>query len=73
MHELVGLFDRITVTSADTAARIILDGAAKGRSAILVGPDAHVLNALTRLLGSAYQPLAAAAARLVLPKQIRSA
>lgn len=63
---LVSLFDRLAVTSADSAARTILRGAAKGKPKILVGPDAHLLDLAVRLLGSAYQrPLAWTVGRVV--------
>ena len=48
-------FSRIARTSPDTAARTILRGVARGRARILIGGDAYVIDALPRLLGSAYQ------------------
>ncbi|MFC5291037.1 SDR family NAD(P)-dependent oxidoreductase [Actinokineospora guangxiensis] len=49
--------DRVAMTTPDTAARVILSGARRDRARILVGPDAYVIDALPRLLGSLYQPL----------------
>ena len=49
--------DKVAMTSPDAAARVIIDGARRDRARILVGPDAYVIDALPRLLGSLYQPL----------------
>lgn len=63
---VVALFDRLALTSSDRAARTIMRGAAKGRSRILVGVDAHLADASIRLLGARYQrPLAWAMGRAV--------
>ncbi|BAX96844.1 putative short-chain dehydrogenase/reductase [Mycobacteroides stephanolepidis] len=57
--DLIALFDRIAITSADSAARKILKAARSGSAKALIGPDAIVLDALVRLLGHRYQrPLA---------------
>ncbi|MGX7827744.1 SDR family NAD(P)-dependent oxidoreductase [Actinokineospora sp. 24-640] len=50
-------FEKTAMTSPETAARVILDGVRKDRARILVGPDAYIIDALPRLLGSLYQPL----------------
>lgn len=51
----------------ERAAEIILGGVAKNRPRVLVGNDARVLDALVRLLGSAYQrPISALAGRRML-------
>ena len=51
----------------ERAAEIILAGVAKNRARVLVGNDAKVLDALVRLLGSAYQrPFSALAGRRML-------
>ena len=65
---LVALFDKVAITSADKAARIILDGARKGEAKVLVGPDAVALDLLVRFLGSTYQRPLALAAKYLLPK-----
>jgi NAD(P)-dependent dehydrogenase (short-subunit alcohol dehydrogenase family) len=45
-------------TSAEQAARVVLDGMQAGRARILVGADAKVLDLVVRLTGSGYQRLA---------------
>ncbi|MCE0760016.1 SDR family NAD(P)-dependent oxidoreductase [Marinobacter sp. G11] len=50
-------FDKIAMTTPDKAAKIIVKGILKNESRILVGPDAWGIDAINRLLGSAYQPL----------------
>ena len=52
-------FDSIARTTPDRAAQIILNGISRRRARILIGPDAYVLDALPRLLGSGYQRLVA--------------
>lgn len=54
------IFDtRLARTTATRAAEVILDGAMRGRARVLVGGDAHVLNAVGKVLGSRYQDLIA--------------
>ncbi|MFA9431474.1 SDR family NAD(P)-dependent oxidoreductase [Egicoccus sp. AB-alg2] len=55
------VFDRIARTSPDAAARAILRGVRRGRPRILVGTDAHVIDALQRLLGPRAPAVVAAA------------
>jgi len=50
-------FDKLAMTTPDKAAEIIVKGILKNESRILVGPDAWGIDAINRLLGSAYQPL----------------
>ncbi|GAB2925364.1 SDR family NAD(P)-dependent oxidoreductase [Rhodococcus aerolatus] len=50
-------FETLARTSPETAARVILDGLARGRSRILVGPDAVAVAVLPRLLGARYTGL----------------
>jgi len=51
-------FDRkLASTSAEEAARVILDGVRKNRARVLIGNDARVLDLLVRVLGSRYQRL----------------
>jgi NAD(P)-dependent dehydrogenase (short-subunit alcohol dehydrogenase family) len=59
---------RLAKTSAERAARTILDGAERGRARVLVGPDARVLDLLIRLGGSAYQRVGAGFAKRLAPK-----
>ncbi len=42
-------------TEASTAARVILDGVERRRARVLVGVDAHLLDALVRLFPTGYQ------------------
>ncbi len=43
-------FEKMAMTTADKAAKIIISGIKKNKRRILVGPDAHVMDFLTRLL-----------------------
>jgi len=49
--------DAVAMTTPKKAARTILNGVKRDKARILIGPDAYVLDALPRLLGSLYQPL----------------
>ena len=52
-------FEKIAMTTPEKAARTILRGVERRSARILIGPDAYVLDAIPRVLGSAYQrPLA---------------
>jgi NAD(P)-dependent dehydrogenase (short-subunit alcohol dehydrogenase family) len=53
-------FSRITLTTPDKAAAIIIDGIRHNRPRILVGPDAHLIDMMQRTLGIRYQWLAGA-------------
>lgn len=55
-------FDRITMTTSERASRTILRGVEKGRTRVLVGADAHVLNLASRALGTALNPVVRRAA-----------
>lgn len=51
-------FDRkLAATTAEEAARVILEGVSKNRARVLIGKDAKVLDLLVRILGSGYQRL----------------
>jgi short-subunit dehydrogenase len=64
LGEVADSFDRrIARTDPAEAARVILRGVERGRARVLVGPDARVVDAVTRLLGPAYQWLLPAAKR----------
>ena len=57
-------FERIARTTPEKAAQTILRGIERKSARILIGPDAYVLDAIPRVLGSAYQrPLAILARR----------
>jgi NADP-dependent 3-hydroxy acid dehydrogenase YdfG len=58
---LAKFFDkRLASTSAQKAARIILDGVRRNKARVLVGNDAKGLDLLARVTGSGYQRLVAA-------------
>lgn len=46
----VALFEKITRTTADTAAKTIIQGIKKNKRRIMVGPDAKLMDWLTRLM-----------------------
>ncbi|HWN32418.1 MAG TPA: SDR family NAD(P)-dependent oxidoreductase, partial [Pseudonocardia sp.] len=50
-------FTRIARTTPEQAAKTILRGVERKRARILIGPDAYVLDAVPRVLGSGYQRL----------------
>ncbi len=58
----VKIFDKMANTSADQAASIIISGILKNKRRILVGPDAYVLDVLTRLFPVGFVRFAAAVA-----------
>jgi NAD(P)-dependent dehydrogenase (short-subunit alcohol dehydrogenase family) len=63
------LFDaKLARTTPDRAARVILDGARRGKPRVLVGADAKALDLLQRATGSGYQRLVASVARRVIPR-----
>lgn len=60
-EEMAAQFEAITMTSPERAAAIIHKGVERGRSRILVGPDAYVFDALARITPTHYYSLIAAA------------
>ncbi len=56
----INAFDKMANTSADKAARIIISGILKDKRRILVGPDAYVLDFLTRLFPTGFVRFVAA-------------
>jgi NADP-dependent 3-hydroxy acid dehydrogenase YdfG len=59
-EQLAKYFDkRLASTTAQKAARIILDGVSKNKARVLVGNDAKALDLLVRVTGSGYQRLVA--------------
>jgi NAD(P)-dependent dehydrogenase (short-subunit alcohol dehydrogenase family) len=56
-EELSKEFDKLAHMSPEKAARIILRAVERGRARVLVGWDAHALDAFVRVTGSAYQGL----------------
>jgi NADP-dependent 3-hydroxy acid dehydrogenase YdfG len=60
-EELAHFFDKkLARTTAQKAARVILDGVSKNKARVLVGTDAKALDLLARVTGSGYQRLVAA-------------
>lgn len=53
-EQLAAQFEAMTMTSPDRAAEIIHKGLDRGRSRILVGPDAYLFDALTRISPTHY-------------------
>jgi NADP-dependent 3-hydroxy acid dehydrogenase YdfG len=65
---LAELFDKkLTMTTPEKAAKVILDGVAKNKARVLVGLDAKVIDGLVRLTGSGYQRGLVALANRFLP------
>jgi NADP-dependent 3-hydroxy acid dehydrogenase YdfG len=59
--ELAKFFDKkLASTSAQKAARVILDGVRNNKARVLVGNDAKALDLLARVTGSGYQRVVAA-------------
>lgn len=56
-------FEKLFITSAERAARTILRAVERDQRRVLVGPDAHALDLLVRLLPSYYQRLVVAFTR----------
>ncbi|MBW2509129.1 MAG: SDR family oxidoreductase [Deltaproteobacteria bacterium] len=56
-------FEKSFITSADKAAKTIIDGVQRNQRRILVGPDARVYDWMVRLLPTAYQRVAVRYAR----------
>jgi NAD(P)-dependent dehydrogenase (short-subunit alcohol dehydrogenase family) len=53
-EQMAAQFEAITMTSPERAARIIHRGVEAGRARILVGPDAYLFDALTRIAPTHY-------------------
>jgi NADP-dependent 3-hydroxy acid dehydrogenase YdfG len=53
-EQMAAEFEAITLTSPDKAAQIICRGVERGRSRILVGPDAYLFDALARVAPAHY-------------------
>jgi len=56
-EEMHAEFDRVARTSAEAAARTIVDGVCRGRPRIVVGADARGISLMQRIMPSAYQRL----------------
>jgi NAD(P)-dependent dehydrogenase (short-subunit alcohol dehydrogenase family) len=53
-EQMAAQFEAITMTSPEKAAAVICKGLERGRSRILVGPDAYVFDALARITPTHY-------------------
>lgn len=53
-EQMAAEFEAITMTSPDKAAEVIVRGVERGRSRVLVGPDAYVFDALARIAPTRY-------------------
>ena len=53
-EQLAEEFERITMTSPEKAAAIIIRGVERGKARILVGPDAYLFDALARIAPTHY-------------------
>jgi short-subunit dehydrogenase len=56
-------FEKLFITTADSAAATILKAVRCNRRRVLVGPDAHVIDWMVRLFPSFYQRIVAFFAR----------
>lgn len=54
-QELIETFDRMAPTTADEAARVIIQGIRRKKPRILIGRDARFIDLVVRLLPGAYQ------------------
>jgi len=61
--EMNATFDRMARTTPEAAAEKILRGVKKNARRVLIGPDAHAIDALQRLLPTSYQALLVRQAR----------
>jgi len=62
-------FEKLFITDADQAAKVILRGVRKNKRRVLIGRDAYVLDLLTRCLPAAYQALVVFASKRMVPKR----
>ena len=66
---LTSVFEKkLTMTTPEKAAKIILDGVRKKKPRVLVGPDAKALDLLVRITGSGYQKLFSTVISRVVPE-----
>ncbi|MFX0580911.1 SDR family NAD(P)-dependent oxidoreductase [Nocardia nepalensis] len=66
-EQMAAEFEAVTLTSPDKAAEIICRGVERGKSRILVGPDAYVFDALARVTPTHYYDIFA-----VLERRLRA-
>jgi len=73
VDRMAGSFEKIALTTADKAAREILAAVEKDRRRALIGPDAKVIDAMSRLPAGLYQRAVVCGARLSPARQRISA
>ncbi|MBO0495086.1 SDR family NAD(P)-dependent oxidoreductase [Pseudomonas sp. Marseille-Q1929] len=61
-------FEKLFITDADKAARVILQGVRNNKRRVLIGRDAYFLDLLARCLPAAYQALVVLASKRMAPK-----
>lgn len=61
-------FEKLFITDADHAAKVILQGVRKNKRRVLIGRDAYCLDLLARCLPAAYQALVVFASKRMAPK-----
>ena len=66
--ELAQTFDKLTKTTPEKAAQIILDGVRKNKARVLVGADAKALDLIVRVTGSGYQRMFSSVMSRVIPQ-----
>ncbi|WP_320819022.1 SDR family NAD(P)-dependent oxidoreductase [Thalassolituus sp.] len=54
-NDTVANFEKMFITTPDKAAKTILNGVKKNKRRVLIGPDAHFLDIMVRLLPTSYQ------------------
>lgn len=67
------LFDRLAATTAEQAARRIVDGIRRNQRRILIGPDARLIDLAQRLMPVLYQKILAAFVRRQLRRTAQAA
>jgi len=53
----IRVFEKVAITSAKRAARIILNGVRQNKARVVVGPDARAFSAIVRIFPTGYQRL----------------
>lgn len=61
-------FEKLFITDADKAAKVILQGVRHNKRRVLIGRDAYFLDLLARCLPAAYQALVVLASKRMAPK-----
>ena len=57
-------FEKLFITSADKASKVILRGLRRNQRRVLIGPDAHLVDMMVRFMPSTYQRLVVLGTRL---------